>query len=126
MDVNKGATVADHDTRDSETAPPTQLIVLGGAALTDGFRLLGAETVADATPEDLKTLLDGLRDDGGTALLMIEADLARRGEAVLRRARRRGNRLAIVEIPSLTAPEAFQPYVETLVERVLGASALER
>lgn len=118
--------MADHDAAASATAPPTRLIVLGSAALTDGFRVLGAETVPDATPEDLRDLLEEVRQDDATALIMIEADLAARGEAILRRARRRGNRLAIVEIPPLTDPEAFRPYVETLVERVLGTSVLER
>ena len=38
-------------------ASPTRLIALGGAALVEGFGLIGVETVRDATPEILEELL---------------------------------------------------------------------
>lgn len=105
--------------------PATRLIVLGSAALTDGFRLIGAETVPDATPEDLESLLATLHRQGERALVILEQDLARSGGPWLARTRSGGSRIALVEIPPLTAPGDYAPGVEVLVRAILGASALE-
>ena len=106
-------------------AAQTRLIALGSAALMDGFRLIGAETVPDAKPDDLEALLETLHRRGEQALLFIEQDLAAGGGAWLARARSGGSRIALVEIPPLTAAADYAPRVEALVREVLGAAALE-
>lgn len=103
---------------------PARMIALGQAALIAGFSLIGAESVPDASPEDLETLIAGLLKRQEAAFLLVEASLARTGGPSLRQARAKGGRIVIVEIPSLDAPESYEPPVEELVRRILGRQAL--
>jgi vacuolar-type H+-ATPase subunit F/Vma7 len=105
--------------------PPTRTIALGSAALTDGFRLIGIETVPDATPATLEDLLAQLVRNNERALLFVEDPLARSNGPWLRRVREEGGAIVITEVPSLHAPQEYHPLVEDLVRSVLGPDALE-
>lgn len=111
---------------DADTAvPPTRMIVLGSAALAEGFGLIGVETYPDATPEVLEELLAGLFRRQEKALVFLEHDLARREGPWLKRVREEGGRIVIAEIPPLYAPENYHPQVEDVVRSILGNQALE-
>lgn len=101
------------------------MIALGSAALTEGFSLIGMETIADATPAMLETLLADLVRHQEKALVFLEHDLARSQGPWLTRVREEGGRVVVAEIPPLHAPEDYHPQVEDLVRAILGASALE-
>ena len=108
------------------TAPSaTRMIALGSAALTEGFRLLGVETYADATADVLETLLAGLVREQQKALVFLEHDLARSHGEWLQRVRAEGGRIIIAEIPPLQAPGDYHPQVEDVVRSILGEQALE-
>jgi vacuolar-type H+-ATPase subunit F/Vma7 len=110
----------------SETTPPaTRMIVLGSAALAEGFGLIGVETYPDATPETLEELLAGLLKRQEKALVFLEHDLARSEGPWLKRVREEGGRIVIAEIPPLHAPEDYHPQVEDVVRSILGSQALE-
>ena len=102
-----------------------RLIAVGGAALVQGFALLGAETYEDATGEDLERVLADVLRGRDQALIFGERGLVARGGRNLDRVRREGGRIIVSEIPPLDAPESYRPPVEALVTRVLGPSALE-
>jgi len=102
-------------------APPTRIIALGAAALTEGFGLIGVETIADATPEILEELLAGLMKRQEKALLFLEHDLARSNGPWLNRVRAQGGRIVVTEIPPLHAPEDYHPPVEDVVRAILGS-----
>ena len=102
-----------------------RLIAVGGAALVQGFALLGAETYEDATGEDLERVLADVLRGRDQALIVVESGLVARGGRNLDRVRREGGRIIVSEIPPLDAPESYRPPVEALVTRVLGPSALE-
>lgn len=102
-----------------------RLIAMGGAALVQGFALLGAETYEDATGEDLERVLADVLRGRDQALIFVESGLVARGGRNLDRVRREGGRIIVSEIPPLDAPESYRPPVEALVTRVLGPSALE-
>lgn len=106
-------------------ARPTRIIAMGSAALAEGFALIGVETHANATPEELESLLASLVKGQEKALLFIEHDLARSAGPWLRRVRDQGGHIVAVEIPRLHAPRDYHPLVEDLVKSVLGPSALE-
>lgn len=101
------------------------MIALGSAPLTEGFSLLGFETLPDATPEVLEELLAELVHTRQKAMLVLEKELARSPGRWLTRVRNEGGRIIVVEIPQLHAPGAYRPPVENLVESILGPSALE-
>lgn len=107
------------------SATPTRMIALGSAALTEGFSMIGVETVPDATVEALETLLSELVRHQQKALVFLEHHLARSGGPWLRRVRAEGGRIVVAEIPPLHAPEDYHPQVEDVVRSILGAQALE-
>lgn len=112
-------------TPNPSASTPTRMIALGSAALTEGFSLIGVETIPDATPEALEELLADLVRRQEKALVFLEHDLARSQGPWLTRVREEGGRVVVAEIPPLHAPEDYHPQVEDVVRAILGASALE-
>ena len=112
-------------TEDNGTLPQTRLIALGSTALTEGFALIGFETVPEATPRHLEELLAELVKTRQKAMVVIERDLARSSGPWLTRVRNEGGRIVVVEIPQLHAPGDHRPPVEELVKSILGPGALE-
>jgi vacuolar-type H+-ATPase subunit F/Vma7 len=102
-----------------------RLVAMGGAALMQGFALLGAETYGDATEEDVERVLAELLRGQDQALVFVENTLVARGGRYLERVRREGGRVIVSEVPPLDSPESYRPPVEALVARVVGAAALE-
>ncbi|MDX1644383.1 MAG: V-type ATP synthase subunit F [Thermoanaerobaculia bacterium] len=103
-----------------------RIIAMGSEALLEGFALLGVETLANPTPEQVEELLGSLIESDGRALVFLEHKLAQQGGTALDRIRREGGRIVISEIPPLQSPADYRPPVEDLVLRVLGSAALER
>ena len=103
----------------------TRMFALGSAALTEGFSLIGFETLPDATPEALEELLAELVRTRQKAMIVLEGELARSPGRWLKRVRNEGGRIVIAEIPQLHTPGVYRPPVEDLVESILGPSALE-
>ncbi len=108
-----------------DTSTPTRMIALGSAALTEGFGMIGMETIPDATVEALETLLAELVRRQQKALVFLEHHLAHSDGAWLKRVRAEGGRIVVAEIPPLHAPEDYHPQVEDVVRSILGAQALE-
>lgn len=102
-----------------------RIIAMGSKALMEGFALLGFETHADATLENVDLLLAELLQDGSKALIYLEQELAQGESANLDQVRKEGGRIVITEVPAIHSPEEYHPPVEELVVRVLGPSALE-
>lgn len=102
-----------------------RMIAMVGVALAEGFALLGCETHANATPQDVEDVLSELLRGNDKALLFLEHGLARATGPSLERVRKEGGQILVTEVPPLHAPEDYQPPVEELVKRVLGPSALE-
>ena len=105
--------------------PQTRLIMMGSAALTAGFSLIGFETWPDATDEQLEQLLIELQQRGDTALIFLEPELANCDCNILQDIQKQGGHIVVTEIPPLDAPGDYRPQVEDLVISVLGKSALE-
>jgi len=103
----------------------TRLIVLGGAALTQGFAMIGFETWPDADENQLETLLMELLKNKQKALVLLEPYLARCDCKTLIKIRNEGDRIVIAEIPPLQLPDDYHPEIESLISSVLGPNALE-
>ncbi|MGF1643100.1 MAG: V-type ATP synthase subunit F [Thiotrichales bacterium] len=106
-------------------APDGRLVVLGSAALTDGFALIGAEVYPDATSHTVEDVLARLVREGARALVLIEHQLARGGGEWLTRLRNEGGGIVVTELPPLAQPGAYAPAVDEVVRMVLGADALK-
>lgn|GEM_PF-209419 len=103
----------------------TRLIVIGSAALTEGFGLIGFETLPDATIEELDEVLNALLKQRQKALVLVENHLARSNSPILTRVRMEGGRIVVAEIPRLDAPTDYHPQVEEMILSILGPNALE-
>ena len=103
-----------------------KILAVGGAALMDGFALLGIETHADLTAVEIDELLSGLVRRRERALVYLQQDLLSADIPTIRQLRSQGGSILICEIPSLHAPGDYRPEVEQLIGRVLGPSMLEQ
>ena len=106
-------------------AAGARLVVLGSAALTDGFSLIGAEAHPDADPAQVERVLEQLVKDGNPALVLLESALSREGGPWLDRLRNEGGRIVVTELPALPAPHDYAPAVDEVVLAVLGPEALK-
>lgn len=102
-----------------------RVIAMGGEALAEGMALLGFETCANATSEDVERVLAALIEGQEKALVYLEHDLARAGSPSLEHVRNEGGSIIVAELPPLAAPEDYHMPVEELVLKVLGPGALE-
>ena len=84
-----------------------RLIAVGGAALVQGFALLGAETYEDATGEDLERVLADVLRGRDQALIFVERGLAGRGRRNPPPGRRGGGSPTSRRIPPRTRPRAI-------------------
>ncbi len=109
----------------SDKQAKTRLIMMGSAALTAGFSLIGFEIWPDASCEELEQLLIELQQRGDTALIFLEPKLANCDCGILQDIQKQGGRIVVTEIPPLDAPGNYRPQVEDLVISVLGKSALK-
>jgi vacuolar-type H+-ATPase subunit F/Vma7 len=102
-----------------------RLVVLGSAALTGGFSLIGAEVHADADETTVEAVLEQLVKRGDEALVLLETHLAHGGGYWLNRLRNEGGRVVITELPPLPSPHAYAPAVDEVVRAVLGPEAMK-
>lgn len=103
----------------------TRMIALGSVALTEGFSLIGIETLADATVEQLENLLADLVRNQEKVLVFLEHNLARSQGRWLKHVREQGGRIVIAEVPPLHTPEDYHPQVEDVLHAILGSQALQ-
>ncbi|MDH3387831.1 MAG: hypothetical protein OEN02_07980 [Gammaproteobacteria bacterium] len=102
-----------------------KIIAIGNAALMDGFALLGIRTYADASIDEINSVLIEIERSRERALVYLQQDLMSADIPMVRQLRNQGGSILICEIPSLHAADEYQPAVEKLIGRVFGNSILE-
>ncbi len=111
-----------------ETSLPVssaRLVILGSAALVEGFRLIGAEAYPDADPDTVEAVLAQLVKESDQALVLLETHLAHASGPWLKRLRNESGLIVITELPPLHAPHDYAPAVDEVVRAVLGPEALK-
>ncbi len=101
-------------------AYPVRNIFIGGPALTDGFRLIGFETLTDPNVQQLDHLLGELQRERQRALLIIEQSINRMGSKLLDQIRSEGGRIVLSEVPSLHDPDTFQCELDAQLKKLTG------
>lgn len=91
----------------------------------DGFSLLGIDTYVDESTDVINKVLSDLKRNQQRALIFMQQDLINADMPVVKELRESGGSILICEIPNLHEADNYQPAVEKLIRRVLGASALE-
>ena len=100
--------------------PKIRQIFIGGHALTDGFRLIGFETLTDPDLRQLEELLAELQQERQRTLLIIEQSVNQIGSKRLDQIRREGGRIVLSEVPSLHDPEDFHSELDAQLKRLTG------
>lgn len=103
-----------------------RLVVLGSAGLAEGFSLIGAEVYPDADAARVEAVLAELAGSKCSALVLLEAHLARSGGEWLTRLRNEGGGIVVTELPSLSDPGHYTPAVDEVVSALLGPEALKQ
>ncbi len=103
-----------------------KIIAIGNSALMDGFALLGIQTYADASADQINAVLSELARNRERALVYLQQDLMSADIPMIPQLRSQGGSILICEIPDLHTADDYQPEVEKLIGRVLGSSVLER
>ena len=104
--------------------PETRMVFMGDAALTDGFRLIGFETWADPTVEQMERIMTELVQQKSSAFVILNNHLAESGSEVLQRVRAEGGRIIVTAIPPLNEPDNFHREIDDQVQSLLGAENL--
>lgn len=102
-----------------------KILAMGNSALMDGFSLLGIKTYVDESADTINTVLTELKRNQQRVLIFMQQDLINADIPMVKQLRQSGGSILICEIPNLHDADDYQPAVETLIKRVLGASALE-
>ncbi|MEL0587702.1 MAG: V-type ATP synthase subunit F [Candidatus Thiodiazotropha sp. (ex. Lucinoma kazani)] len=105
----------------SETATHNvRKIFVGSHALTDGFRLIGFETLTEPDASRLDELLSVLLKEKQRALLIIEQSINQIGSKLLEQIRSEGGRIVLSEVPSLHDPDNFQSDLDGQLRKLTG------
>ena len=97
------------------------MMFLGDATLTDGFRLIGFETMADPTEEELERVLQQLVNEKQNAFVVLDHRLSNCDSRMLQQVRAEGGRIIITEVPPLDTPDRFHCKIDDEVRSLLGA-----
>jgi vacuolar-type H+-ATPase subunit F/Vma7 len=95
-------------------------IFVGSHALTDGFRLIGFETLTDPDQNQLDRLLGELLRERQRTLLIIEQSVNRIGSKLLDQIRQEGGRIVLSEVPSLHYPDDFHSELDAQLKKLTG------
>jgi vacuolar-type H+-ATPase subunit F/Vma7 len=95
-------------------------IFVGSHALTDGFRLIGFETLTAPDSGSLDKLLSQLLQERQRALLIIEQSVNQIGSKLLDQIRYEGGHIVLSEVPSLHDPEAFHSELDDQLKKLTG------
>jgi len=110
----------------AETSPrPTRMIFIGTLALSDGFRLIGFETLTDPDVTRLDRLIGELLEQRANAFLVIEQNVNELGSEMLELVRREGGRIVLSEVPSLRDPSCLHCELDRQIERLMGSGSQE-
>lgn len=105
----------------SEAASHTvRNIFVGSPELSDGFRLIGFETLSAPDRPTLDRLLDELQRERQRALLIIEQSVNEIGSKLLDQIRKEGGRIVLSEVPSLHHPDDFHSDLDAQLKKLTG------
>ncbi len=98
----------------------TRMLFLGADSLADGFRLVGFETHANPSAEDVDQIFRELRTSRERAFVLVDEQVMRSGATNLSLVRREGGRIVVVAVPPLAGPVQLQSEVADRLAAMFG------
>jgi vacuolar-type H+-ATPase subunit F/Vma7 len=111
-------------TGEHEPGRPTRMLFLGEQSLADGFRLIGFETRADPSPQEVELLLRELGRRRERAFVVVDDRVMGADCPQLQRVRREGGRIVVIAVPRLNAPAVLSSEVADRLTALFGAAAV--
>lgn len=100
--------------------PTTRMLFMGDATLTDGFQLIGFETIPDPSVAKLDEVLRELIEQKHNAFIILDHRLSECDSQLLARVRSEGGRVVVTEVPQLHKPEEFHCKIDNQVRMLMG------
>jgi len=101
-----------------------RLIFIGGPALTDGFRLIGFETLTNPDVDQIDQLISNLLEDRQNAFIVLEQSNNQAGSKMLQQVHNEGGRIVVSEVPSLQDPSCLHCELDRQIEKLMGGGHL--
>jgi len=95
---------------------------MGESALTDGFRLIGFETIADPSPEQVEKLVRKLMAKRENAFLVLDRKLAHADIPAIRQIRQEGGHILVTVVPPLAEPDCFHCQIDDRLQTLMQAT----
>ncbi len=108
-----------------EPGGPTRMLFLGDESLADGFRLIGFETHANPSPDEVDRLLRDLTRNREKAFVVVDHALMGQDVPGLARVRREGGRIVVISVPRLSDPPTLASEVADRLTALFGAATQE-
>ncbi len=105
-------------------AKQSRLIFIGSQALTDGFRLIGFETLTDPNAAQIDHLINDLLEQRENAFVVIEQSINELDSRMLQLVRNEGGRIVLSEVPSLKDPSCLHCDLDREIEKLMGTEQL--
>jgi vacuolar-type H+-ATPase subunit F/Vma7 len=107
---------------EADTGTTTRMLFLGDTVLSDGFQLIGFETLPDPSVGEMDRVLQQLLDEKCNAFVVLDTRLSASDSKVLQRIRGEGGRIIVTEVPPLNSPDCFHCEIDEQVRILLGGT----
>jgi len=113
-------------TPDTPQPGQTRMLFLGDDGLADGFRLIGFETHANPSPQDVERVLRALQREREHAFVIVDDAVMQADIPALQQLLDEGGRIVVIAIPPLAAPPRLSSSVAGRLAAMFGGTNLPR
>jgi len=98
------------------------MIFMGETQLADGFRLIGFETWADPSFEEVEKLVREMIVRRQNAFLVIDRRIAEAELPSIQQVRREGGHIVVTPVPPLNQPDSFHLRIDDRLQSIFAAT----
>jgi len=106
------------------TEHPTRTLFMGDDSLCDGFRLIGFETWANPSDEEVEKVLRQLSAGRENAFVIVDHHILHADIPTLQQIRKEGGRIVVIAVPPLKSPGDLSVDVARQVQSMFGSSSV--
>lgn len=100
----------------------TRMIFMGESQLAHGFRLIGFETWADPSLDEVEKLVRELIVRRHNAFLVIDRRIAEAELPSIQRVRKEGGHIVVTPVPPLNQPDSFHLRIDDRLQAIFAAT----
>ncbi|KOR30350.1 hypothetical protein TI04_06190 [Achromatium sp. WMS2] len=100
----------------------TRMIFMGDAQLAHGFRLIGFETWADPSLDEVEKLAKDLIVRRQNAFLVIDRPIADANLPSIQKIRKEGGHIVVTPVPPLNKPDSFHLRIDDRLQTIFAAT----